>query len=120
MSLQLTVGVPGQTSSLGPARRPEGHAAADPTQPKTRNNNKHTHLGRYGLSNLDVCALKMEDYVSFLWASNKKKNVHTKVPDSWETFDKSQEVEDWSSFRLRCKMRTVTRSARYKVLFLSR
>lgn len=50
-----------------------GHAGADPTQPKTRNNNKPRHLGRYGLSNLDVCALKMEDYVSFLWASKKKK-----------------------------------------------
>lgn len=31
-TLQLTVGVPGQTSSLDPAWRPEGQDAADPTQ----------------------------------------------------------------------------------------
>lgn len=85
---------------------------------KTRNDNKHRHLGRYSVLNLAFWALKTEDYTMFLWAN--KKNVHTKVPASWETFNKSQEVEDWFSFSRRCKMPTVTRSVRFKVLFANR
>lgn len=46
--------------------------STEPTQPKTRKYNKHTHLGRYAPSHLDVCALKMEDYVSFLLANKSK------------------------------------------------